>query len=142
MRKTIRNWLEDKFNTSEEWLSFKALKAGTDHLFIIKQILHKIYDKMKENMIFIDLEKAYDNFPKKLLWKAMKITNISKPVINLVKLIYKTNTCQIKKEFKISEGFKSRKGLLWKCCTSPTLFKIYMGIALKVWSRLSELKWY
>lgn len=111
--KLIRNRLEDKFDTSEERRSFKALKAGTDHFFIIKQILYKIYDKMKEiHMIFIDLEKAYDNIPKKLLWKAMEITNISKPVINLVKLVYKTKTCQIKKGYKISEKFELRKGLL------------------------------
>lgn len=81
------------------------------------------------------MNSIYYSIPRKFLWKATEMANISKPVINLLKLIYKTNTGKINKESKISEEFRPNKGLLQRCCMSPTLFKIYMNIALKEWAK-------
>ena len=35
----------------------------------------------------------------------------------------------------MSEGFEVTKGLHQECCISPTLFKIYVEIALNIWKR-------
>ena len=83
-------------------------------------------------------KKAYDSVPRKLLWRAVVKANISKPIIKLVRFIYKSNTCQIKMSSKISGDFRTRKGLLHNCCLSPTMFKIYMDNALKEWTKKCE----
>lgn len=51
--------------------------------------------------------------------------------VNLVKLIYKSNTCRIKKGYKISEEFIPSKRYFQRCCISPALFKIYMDVGVK-----------
>lgn len=90
MVKSIRNRLEDEFNTSEEQNSFTAGKSGKDKLLTIRQLLKNSFIIIKDmHTIFIDLEKEYDSNPRKFLWNAMEIATISKPVINLVKLLTK-----------------------------------------------------
>jgi hypothetical protein len=38
-------------------------------------------------LIFVDLEKAYDSVPRKMLWKALEMKSISEPLINIIKEI-------------------------------------------------------
>lgn len=52
--------------------------------------------------------------------------------------MYKFITGQIKKGYKITEEFTPSKGLLQRCFMSPTLFKIYMNVALKEWTKKCE----
>lgn len=129
--KIISNRVEGEYKTSEEQCGFTAGKSGVDHLFTIRQLLQKSHEKMKDiHMIFIDLEKAYDSVPRKLMWKTMETANISRPIISLIRLIYKSNMCQIKMGSKLSEEFRTSKVLLQGYCMSPTLFKIYIDTIL------------
>jgi hypothetical protein len=68
-------------------------------------------------MVFIDIEKAYDSVPRKLLQQALEQASISEHIIDILKSIYSNNRCQVK---------VGSKGLLQGCCISPTLFKIYI----------------
>jgi hypothetical protein len=68
-----------------------------DRIFTLQQIVGKYNAKSKQiGLVFVDLEKAYDAVPRKMLWKALEMTSISEPLINTIKEIYNGNRCQIK----------------------------------------------
>ena len=135
----IRNRLEDQFRTPGEQCGFTAGKSCVDHIFTLRQILEKAKTKEKEiHMIFIDLQKAYDTVPRKLLYKALREAGIDESLIIAIKLLYRDNKCRVKMGDKLSEEFPTSKGLLQGCCMSPTLFKIYIDVALKEWARRCE----
>jgi hypothetical protein len=47
-------------------------------------------------MVFIDIEKAYDSVPRKLLWQALEQASISEHIIDILKSVYSNNRCQVK----------------------------------------------
>ena len=88
-------------------------------------------------MVFIDLEKAYDNIPLITLSKALEETGISYTLIAIVKELYRKSLSYIKQGGLLSEGFQGTKGLRQGCCISPTVFNIDVEKALNI----SKRKW-
>lgn len=132
----IKNRLEEEFQQAEEQCGFTMGKSCIDHIFTLRQLLEKQAAKARRlDMIFIDLEKAYDSVPRKLLWTALGMAGINKNTTAIIKEIYKNNKCQIKIGSSLSQVFQNSKGLLQGCCMSPTLFKIYIDICLKSWNK-------
>jgi hypothetical protein len=65
-----------------------------DHIFTLRQILEKHNAKSKQiGLVFVDLEKASDSVPRKMLWKALGMKSISEPLINTMKEIHVTEMC-------------------------------------------------
>jgi hypothetical protein len=87
------------------------------------------------HLLFVDLEKAYDNIPLIKLWKALEVTRISPTLIKTVTELYRRSVSYIKQRGLLSEGFEVTKRLRQGCCLSPTLFKIYVEKALNTWKR-------
>ena len=74
-----------------------------DHIFTMRQILEKTKMKEKEvHLIFIDLQKAFDIVPQKLLYKALEKAGIDKSLINVIRLIYKDNKSKMEMENELS----------------------------------------
>jgi hypothetical protein len=62
-----------------------------DHIFTLIQIQQKYNAKSKQiGLVFVDLEKAYDSFPRKMLCKALGMKSISEPLINTTQEIHVT----------------------------------------------------
>ena len=93
------------------------------HKFTIRQILEKCEAKNKEiGMIFLDLEKAYDNVPRKLLWNVLVKSYVDIPFINTIKEIYDKASVTSKWEPNYQENLRllmgSYKGVV---CLQPFL---------------------
>ena len=80
--------------------------------------------------IIIDLENAFDRVSGKLLWNVLKEINVDIALINTIKERFDQNKSCIKIRTNLSRGFKISKELLERCSLSPTLFKIYLAVAL------------
>jgi hypothetical protein len=57
-------------------------------------------------LLFVDLEKTYDNIPLIKLWKALEETRISPTLIKTIKELYRRSVSYIKKGGLLSEGFE------------------------------------
>lgn len=91
---------------------------------------------MNNHLVFIVLEKAYDTVPHKKLFEVLYQSTINKIYVRSIFNIYKSSECLIKVGKEITkEPFRITKGLRQGCCLSPTLFKIYIQKALKLWCR-------
>lgn len=109
----VKAQLEKQYVQSEEQCGFTPERSCIDHIFTLRQLLEKQRDKSKRlDLIFIDLEKAYDSVPRKLLWKYLRKAGIDHGIVKLIKEIYCNNRCQIKIGPLLSKDFQNRKGLL------------------------------
>lgn len=139
--KLVKKRIEDEYCDieAEEQAGFRAGRSTVDHLFTITQIIEKKTARSQEiHLLYVDLKKAYDSVPQLKLWEALEKTNINITLIKAVQELYKDNTSKIKKGQTLSKGFNINKGLKQGCCLSPTLFKIYLEQALKIWKRKCE----
>jgi hypothetical protein len=69
----IRNRLELEFKGMEEHCGFTSGRSCVDHIFTLRQILQKYNAKSKQRgPVFVDLEKACNSAPRKMLWKALE----------------------------------------------------------------------
>lgn len=134
----LRNKIEQEFkdHEAEEQAGFRVGRSTVDHLYCITQIIEKKAAFNQEvHLLYVDLQKAFDSVPHNKLWSTLHETTIRSGLIQAVQNLYKNTLTKIKVGNKISEGFDTTKGLKQGCCLSPTLFKIYLERALKVWKR-------
>jgi hypothetical protein len=65
----IKHRLEEDYVSLEEQCGFTTGRSCIDHIFTLRQILEKCQEKTKQiGIVFMDIEKAYDSVPRKLLW--------------------------------------------------------------------------
>ena len=73
----IKQHVEDEYNNTEEQCGFTAGRSCIDHIFTLRMLVDECREKNKEiDFIFVDLEKAYDSIPRKLLWQALREASI------------------------------------------------------------------
>ena len=133
----IRDMVEDDYEAQDEEQSgFRAGRSCTDNVFCLKQMIEKRLARNRAtHLMFVDLQKAYDNIPMQKMWEVLQETNINHTLIQAIQNLYKNMTSVIKIGNKITESFLVNKGLRQGCCLSPTLFKIYVSKALHLWKR-------
>ena len=80
--------------------------------------------KRDVHMIFINLEKAYDRIPKKLLWWALMKKGVSLRYINFIKDMYEGATTGVRTYGGLSDSFPINIRLHQGSTLSPLLFAI------------------
>lgn len=118
----------------EEQGGFRAGRSCNDNIFTLQQLIEKRTARnLSTHLVFIDLEKAYDTVPLKLLFNVLTKTYLSKTYIRALQNMYKNPQSRVKTGNTFSKPFNVTKGLKQGCCLSPTLFKIYIQEALCKW---------
>lgn len=137
VQKRIRKEVENRIG--EDQSGFIAGRSCVDNLFILQQLTEKMKSRDKEvHVTFIDLKKAYDTVPRKMLWHALKDIGTSTYLIEIIQEFYSDNIAYVKQGLLQSEPFQTTKGLRQGCSMSPILFNIYVETALKNWKRSCE----
>lgn len=90
---------------------------------------------METHLAFVDLQKAYDTVPVSKLWRVLEQSNINHTYVTALKELYRESKSRIRVGKCVTEELMVNKGLRQGCCVSPTLFKIYIAMALKNWKR-------
>jgi hypothetical protein len=62
-------------------------------------------------MVFVDLEKAYDRVPRKVLWWAMKVKDVPEKYVKVVQAKYRNARSQVWTEAGITNQFSVAVGL-------------------------------
>lgn len=86
-------------------------------------------------MLYVNLQKAYDSVPLSTLWETLEKTNINDGIIKAVEKLYDDTRAKIKIQGRTIQGFTVTKGLKQGCCLLPTLLKIYLEQAFKLWKK-------
>jgi hypothetical protein len=92
----IKRRLEEDYVSLEEQCGFTAGRSCVDHIFTLRQILEKCQEKSKQiGMVYIDIEKAYDSVPRKLLCQALEQASLSEHTTDILKSMYSNNRRQV-----------------------------------------------
>ena len=72
---------------------FVPCRDTTDAIFVIRQLQEKYLAANKRlYMVFIDLEKAFDRVPRKVIWFALRTLDVEEWIVRLVQGMY-ANAC-------------------------------------------------
>src|SRR4030088_2680264 len=87
----------------------------------------KFLAKKKELwMAFVDLEKAFDRVPRKVVWWALRQTGVSEWIVNVIKAMYDGATTAVKFSDGESKEFNVKVGVHQGSVLSPLLFIIVL----------------
>jgi hypothetical protein len=77
-------------------------------------------------MVFIDIEKAYDNVPRNVIWWALEKHKVPTKYITLIKDMYRDAVTCVRTCHDDTSDFLIKIGLHQKSALSPYLFALVM----------------
>ena len=90
-------------------------------------------------MGFVDILKAFDSVPRKLIWQSLRERGIKNKLRNNIKAIYERTTNYVRKDMEQLEEFVTKKGLRQGGALSSVLFIIIMNnVAKEVMSKIEQ----
>lgn len=140
LERVIEVRVRSKVSVDGMQFGFCPGKGTIDAIFIVRQMQEKYFAKRKVLwMAFVDLEKAFDRVPRKVLWWALRQVKLEEWIIDVIKAMYAGATTSVKSTNGISEEFEVKVGVHQGSVLSPLLFIIVME-ALSSYFR-SGLPW-
>ena len=116
-------FIRDMVNFDEMQFSFTPGKGTTDALFIVRQMQEKHLAAGKKLYIaFVDLEKAFDRVPRKVLWWAMRSLGVEEWAVRVVQGMYSNARSRVRVNGQYSEEFGVGVGVHQGSVLSPVLF--------------------
>jgi len=107
-------------------------KGTTDSLFVVRRMREDYRDKEKNlYMCFVDLEKAFNRVPRKVMEWAMRKKGLPKAMVKAVMSLYKGSKTRVRVETQLSEEFFVKVGVHQGSVLSPLLFSIVLDVNLE-----------
>ena len=105
---------------------FMPGRGTTDTIFIVRQLDEKFLDKNKNfYFAFIDLEKAFDRVPRKVIWWAMRVVGVPEWIV-IVQAMCNSAKSKVRMNGSYSDEFKVKVGVHQGSVLSPLLFIIVL----------------
>ena len=122
--KTLERVLDTAIRRSvdidEMQFGFVAGRGTTDALFIVRQMQEKFAAARKPlYFAFVDLEKAFDRVPRKVLWWAMRSLGVEEWIVRAVQSMYAKSRVRVNGQ--LSEEFPVNVGVHQGSVLSPCL---------------------
>ena len=108
---------------------FMPGKSTVDAIFILRRMQESYLEKNRKLFIcFVDLEKAFDRVPRKVIEWALRKKLVPERLVQAVMSIYKGAKTRVKVGGEHSEEFDVRVGVHQRSVFSPFLFSIVLDV--------------
>ena len=102
-------------------------RGTTDAIFVVRQLQEKYLAANKRlYMAFVDLEKAFDRVPRKVIWWAPRKLGVDEWIMRLVQGMYSNARSRVRVGEGYSEEFEVKVGVHQGSVLSPLLFIIVL----------------
>ena len=121
--------LRNMVTVNEMQCGFMPGKGTVDALFIARMLQEK-YGKKKRRlyMCFVDLEKAFDRVPRKVIEWALRKKGVNERLVRVVMQLYEKAKTKVKVGKGMSDAFSVKVGVHQGSVLSPFLFAIVMDV--------------
>ena len=132
MERIVDGMIREMIAIDEMQFAFVPGRGTTDAIFIIRQLQEKflsrkdLNDKNLTLFCFVDLEKAFDRVPRKLLWWAIRKLGVEELIVRLAQAMYNNARSRVRVGSEYSEEFEVGVGIHQGPVLSPLLFIIVL----------------
>ena len=130
--RVIDGRLRKIISIAEDQFGFVPKKGTTDAVFALRLLMEKYRESQSNlNMVFIDLEKAYDRVPREEIWRSLRMRNVPEAYVEVIQDMYSETTTSIRSEAGMGDRFTVKVGLHQGSALSPLLFIMLMDVISK-----------
>ena len=127
MERVIEKIIMERVSIDDMQFGFRPGRGTTDAIFILRQLQEKHLAKNKKlYFAFVDLEKAFDRVPRKVIWWAMRKLGIEEWIVRFVQAMYKNTRSRVRVNNTYSDEFGVKVGVYQGSVLSPLLFVIVL----------------
>ena len=133
LERIVDGLIRQVVSTDDSQFGIVPGRGTTDAIFVVRQ-LQKKYPAANKRlyMAFVDLEKAFDRVPRKVIWWALRKLGVDEWIVRLVQGMYSNARSRVRVGVGYSEEFEVKVGVHQGSVLSPLLVFI---IVLKALSR-------
>ena len=115
--------LRQVVSIDDSQFGFVPGRGTTDAIFVVRQLQEKYLAANKRlYMAFVDLEKAFDHVPRKVIWWALRKLGVDEWIVHLVQGMYSNARSRVHVGEGYSEEFEVKVGVHQGSVLSPLLF--------------------
>ena len=127
VERIVEGFLRSHVDIDSMQFGFMPGRGTTDPIFIMRQLHEKYLGKGKDlYFMFIDLEKAFDRVPRKVLWWALRKLLVPEWLVRTIQAMYSGAKSAIRINGQFSAEFGVTVGVHQGSVLSPLLFIIVM----------------
>ena len=127
MERVIEKIIRERISIDDMQFGFMPGRGTTDAIFILRQLQEKHLVKNKKlYFAFVDLEKAFDRVPRKVIWWAMRKLGIEEWIVRFVQAMYNNTRSRVRVNNTYSDEFGVKVGVHQGSVLSPLLFVIVL----------------
>ena len=128
VEKVLEKRIWSMVNVDEMQFGFMPGKGTVDAVFILRRLQEEYRDKGKKlYMCFVDLEKAFDRVPRKVMEWAMRKRGLPEAIVRAVMSLYEGARTRVRVGSELSEEFEVKVGVHQGSVLSPLVFAIWCG---------------
>ena len=127
LERIVDGLIRQLVSSDDSQFGFVPGRGTTDAIFVVRQLQEKYLAANKRlYMAFVDLEKAFDWVPRKVIWWALRKLGVEEWIVRLVQGMYANARSRVHVGEGYSEEFEVKVGVHQGSVLSPLLFIIVL----------------